>query len=480
MMLSTPRREMIKSVMRGAAVLCGATILGGCSSPATKRLVDITIAVVGGNGFLRPFLPYLGAALATARGQVGGIRRITVITDPNPDAWFPLPHNVFTPQPIVDNPSIEMPDMVLTWHREVRDRLVVRALDLTSRLDAYRPRIQDIPDSLIRQGMTIDVTRGSIQASLPVLREPLLCAVGPGNSSKRSTEVWDANTFTSTLRGLQNRFTSPNAPIPFIPYGSGVLPMAAVGSGGYLGICGNGSCQGAIVDNVFDGISVALGWTQYCTSASVRSPGVIQMRSGSPEGPPIYNVGDLKFGVQMLDGSLILQRNGPTPVTLRGFPNPKGWSICVVPRFPTRLAVPTNNLDIMVARHSAVADRAIELAVELLGQKAQADFFGYRAALVLRSEQALQQLKVLHPNSQTPEIIATSRWDINDEDAWNAVSKGNAHAVHGAEQRLSTAVAAITGARGGYSQASSSHLVLAPTDMARKVQEAVAGTGSHA
>lgn len=437
------RRSVLGGVARAAGVLLAGPVLAGCDlSPVgalnTVRQYGIpqplTVCLAepawGSGPYLADLSNLLFRAVAKAHEGAPAVGNVTYQTTTQSNLWFP---SVGMRTQYVDDPSIPMPDVVVYPHRS---ELAVRALDLRPYVELESGALEGIPPEVLRQGRAYVKGHGMIQASLPLLRIPLLCLVAPGiRATEADGSPWKAQTFTDTLDRLKGNYPSPNGPLAVMPWFAGAANMAVVGSGGRVAQGGPEGLKASFGDApAVGGLTQALLWTDR------------QVPPYDHNAPP----DSIDYGVLMYHGGPILDRGAPF---FRGRPNQalppaKGWTIAPVPAFPHRFAVPTANVDVMVFRHTRAPKAAAELAAQLLSREVQEILMTYRGALALRPDQALTQLTKVIGNVQAPKWIADPTYDITFEDVYGTLTDRNAMDAARASLGLSDAILYFCGGVG--------------------------------
>jgi hypothetical protein len=236
----------------------------------------------------------LTAALHAAEPITGTrYRAHFVLLDQPPVAWFPQepgpsPSGPPPPPPLVNDPAIPMPDAVLLPHDVIDGFLAVRALDLQP-IPALR-QARFAPQSLWRQGRAYAPGRGTIQAGLPLLRVPMVCALHPHTSATGS--AWTLEASDAPLSLLAHAFPAPGGPLAYAPFagdpeagllnpvsqplaGATLDPALAVGFGAMLARTTPTDCAPAFTSASTEGALLrALSW--------VRSPPPFQGQCGGP------------------------------------------------------------------------------------------------------------------------------------------------------------------------------------------------------
>lgn len=447
---------LIRGATAAAAVLAGPTLAGCASATAVGKLlavahpVPLTVMLLGGaagNGgtvpaALQDLVKPMQDAVTAARKTVSGLGAVTFQTGNDTTNWFPLPTTLFNVGQQTanrkDDPTLPMPDVVITLHSEMPAYLASRALDLEPYLKLHSTQLQGVPTTVLRQGRAFGYGQGTIQASLPLLRIPVVCALKPGITAVTNGKPWTAEQFQQQLQVMARDYPAPGAaPTPFITYGFGVAEMAAVGSGGQIAISTSSTCQATFADTApAAGITQTVAWATYAAKN------------------PIFGRQTFDYGILIADGSWVLSGGLPrfTRSTTK-VPDPTGWTLAPVPVFPSRAAVPVRTVDVMVFRHTANPDVAAALACALASTDVQAGLMVYRNALVLRPDQALRQLQVQN-NVQGPDILSNPANDFTDDDAYGEMAEGNVDARTQVRSDLYSALTELTGPAGyfgGYS-----------------------------
>lgn len=437
------RRTILAGVARAAGALLAGPALAGCSiSPVgalnTVRQYGVpqplTVCLAepawGSGPYLADLSDLLFRAVDKAREGARAVGNVTYKTTTQVYQWFPTDGKNML---LVDDPSIPMPDVVIHPHGF---DLPVRALDLRPYVELESGPLGGIPPEVLRQGRAYVKGQGTIQASLPVLRIPLLCLTAPGvRATEPDGRPWTAQTFTDTLDRLKGSYPSPDAPLAVVPWFAGADAMAVVGSGGRITQGGPEGLKASFADApAVDGLTQPLLWTD----RQVPAYGT----SGIPD--------SIDYAVLMYHGGPILDRGAPF---YRGgprqtLPPAKGWTIAPVPAFPHRWAVPTANVDVMVFRHTRAPKAAAELAARLLSREVQEILMTYRGGLAVRPEQALTQLTKVIGNVQAPKWVADPTYDITFEDVYGTLTEQNAMDVTRAWFGLNNALVYFCGGIG--------------------------------
>ena len=420
-----PRRRALSKGLAAAGACLAAPLLVGCKAGSMVAQLQQTFTpptltvfllngASGNGGDLRDLAKPLQVALAVAAKHVSGLGGVTFQTGNDTTSWFPLPKTLFNfgadPAARVDDPNIPMPDVVVAIHSQMPDYLANRALDLQPTIKLQSAVLQGLAANALRLGRAYGHGAGTFQAGIPILRIPLLCAVQPGITAVKGGKAWTADQFLHTLAGLATAYGPPNAPVTPIPYASGLMEMAAVGSGGTLAVSTAATCQATFGDGASaQGLAALVQWAQYAPQEQVfRAP-------------------DFQYAVLLIDGGTILASGG-APVRFgrnaKG-PDPKGWTVAPVPNFPTRTATPVRSIDAMVFKHTKSPTVAASLALALASADAQAALLAYQGALSIRTDQATRQLTRTLTNVQGPDLIASGAHDIIDDDAYGVLTDQN-------------------------------------------------------
>jgi len=430
---------MLRGLASSAALAAAGCLLSACGVPAglaaaigLKRPVRLTVCLIGGGlqgkfagqakaalgsllhpAVLQGLTAPLQTALATANRLLTSPVEIDFTTLDSTFQWFQYPTQLYgaDSDPAFRVPSpLAMPDIVVATSDQFPDWLAVRAVDLEPYLGGLP---QDIPSQVVAQGMAYAHGRGTIQAGLPFLRIPLLCALRPGVQAVHGTKPWSQEEFMATLDALAPDYPPPNAPMPWVPYGMGVPEMAAVGSGALLAQSGSNSAKATFAGRAAGrAMEAIVRWADHRPAEQVYLQWPGDKR--------------LAFGALMFDGQAILGRYGPIHGGVnQPFPVPATWSLAPVPAFAARYAVPVRTVQALVSTDCKVPEQAAALASGLLSAEAQAELLTFEGALALRPAQALRQLGFVAPRAQGAAIIVSPMYDITEADAWGPRTDGN-------------------------------------------------------
>jgi hypothetical protein len=397
-----------------------------------------------------------------------------VLLDQPPVAWFPQvpgpsPAGPPPPPPLVNDPAIPMPDAVLLPHDLIDGFLAVRALDLQPILALRQPG--SAPQSLLRQGRAYAPGRGTIQAGLPLLRVPMVCALDPAASATGT--AWTLGAFEAVLASLAPAFPAPGGPLAYAPFagdpGAGLLnpvsqPLAgatlaaalAVGFGSMLARTTPSECTPAFASAstagaLLQGLSLVRDTPPY----QGRCGGPVNARFGAFLGVYPWATGQVEQVVappppagQPAPAPLPANMGLPVPMSTAG----RRWRLRPLPAFPSREAVPTRNYDLMLWRDSAHAAALVSLASALLTTGPQSELAQWGRALAVHERVAVGQLTGIWATAADALVLATSADDITPEDAWGTETDGNARPYRRVRSALEGALLALTGVRGGFVQ----------------------------
>lgn len=351
-------------------------------------------------------------------------------SDSVPLSWFPLPTSLWDGMADIykDDPSIPMPDLVVCRHKLMPSRLAVRALDLAPYLTIDQKNVSGLSSAILRQGMAFSPDRGTIQAAVPLLRIPALSVVGDGVAPMHGSEAWSAADFGEVLRAWSARLSPPSAPMAYLPV-STLFGAAVVGSGGAVARTTATDCIAVFGQQpAVSALGSLIEWTRYCFNSS---------------GP------DLKWAVWLGSGEHVLKYGGAPIGGMAG--NWFGWRVAPIPVFPMRPAVPTDNIDVMVFRHTRHRREASAMAIRLLATRSQEKLRSYHGGLLLRAAPATDQLRGVLSRFLGASILADPTWDITAEDVYGGEETlQNAGAVGRMRSALTGVLSTLTGSRGGY------------------------------
>ena len=341
-----------------------------------------------------------------------------------PLAWFPPPPVTVLLDPSSlyrDDPSISMPDIVLCSHSILPNKLAVRALDLAPYVKTDQGDFEGISGTVIREGLANCPQRGTVQAGLPLLRIPMVAFVGDGIDPLPGGRPWTTVEFEATLARLMPTM-KPGMPLISVELRR-LFGPAAVGSGGTLARTLERGCtatfgQAPALASVAD----VAGWIRYAYM-------------------PIANFPTRKYGV-LIDYLSTFFTSGPElGISWR-------WRVGPCPAFTQTLAVATDNIDLMVFRHTAHPQAATSLAAALLSapvQEAMTDAPG----LPVRAGAATDYLKRTR-NAQRvvgASYLADPSHDVTWQDAYGGTeSPANVTAVGAVQQALRDALEPLLGA----------------------------------
>lgn len=473
------RRRLFRTAAAASGALLAAPALTGCAggnllaaATVVGRPADLTVYLLGGTGagggagpggrggffggfnFATPSLSLtdfdqpLRGVINQARQAASGVGTVTFQSgSSDASSWFPLPstlYNVGNQQANrADDPSIPMPDVVICLHPQMDDYLANRALDLAPYIKDAASAVQGIPAAVLRAGMAYAATRGTIQASVPVLRNPPVCLIPSTVSATPGNKLWTSEQFDAALAQLAASFVEPNAPMLFLPAPL-LAPGAILGSGGLVAQSTGTSSTAAFADGgALQGVSTLVGWGQYCSNAAF-------FRGGATP----------QYGLWVGDGRTAFIAGGKPPAIGFGRTRPAApvaplpgatWQIAPLPSFPSRPAVPiTNNIDVMVFLHTKSPAAAASFALQLVSEAVQANLLPSRSGLALRPAQAQRQLTAVIGPSQGATFLADGTNDVIPVD-WmgGPETDGNTQAWQTIQSDLTGAFDVLMGARDG-------------------------------
>jgi hypothetical protein len=466
------RRVFVRAAAQAAGGLLVGAALSGCGAlgvlaqaTGISRPADLTLFVLGGRGAagrgpggfgafnfatpslsLRDFVAPLQSVVNQARQAASGVGTVTFQTGTSDaSSWFPLPSTLYnvTGQQAThqDDPSIPMPDVVVCLHPQMDNYLANRALDLAPFIKSSPSALQGIPAAVLREGLCYAATRGTIQAALPLLRNPPVCLVPSTIQAAPRGKPWSASEFEAALAKVAATLVQPSAPLLYLP-GPMLAPVAVLGSGGTLArSTGSGASATFGSGGAVTGLETLIGWGQYCSDAPFFGP----RRGTLPE-----------YAFWVGDGRTAFLAGRP-PGFGRGRPSPAAplpgatWQIAPLPAFPARAVVPmTDNIDVMVFLHTKAPDAAASLALELVSAAVQANLLPARSGLALRPAQAQRQLQDVIGHVQGAGIIASGSADaIEDDWMGGAENDANTAAWQTITSDLTAAMDQLMGARDG-------------------------------
>lgn len=404
-------------------------LLGGASPPPAGQGIPDALDI--GDPLLGLAEP-LRAICARQQTAIRGVGAVVFQAFNASSPWFPLPPRPGEPQPIVDDATIPMADVVIAPHHVVATTLAVRALDLGFflRQSANSGDLAGIPSLVWRQGRAYASGRGTFQAALPLLRNPLVCLVPQGTAAVQNGHPWTVEEFAASLDDLTIGLAPPGTVLPFVPYGSGVAEMAAVGSGGILAVTTPSACAPAFDRGATAAaISQTVEWVRYASATWLTT----------------RCVSGYQYRMLLLTASAVL--SGPPQIPQGGARPSDAWSIAPPPAFSARPAIPLNNVDVLVWRDSLVVDQALEFASHLLSTDGQAALAPFGLGLALRPEQAVRDIP---RGAQGAGLITVPEHDITAEDAYGTETDANHAGMDAVRVALQEALRQLTGVGGGF------------------------------
>lgn len=460
MQRTIPRRNALATLSMTCGALLTGTVLGGCSLHALARAVP---QLSFGKVRLQVYLPIVveagsaqdewHALLKDAVGRsvqaIGQQVDVSYVIGMDPARWFPAQRerglslfNFGTSADSValptEDPSLPMPDVAIVPHAWMDGYLAIRAEDLTQHLHVLNATLS--PD-VTRLGQAFSGPRGTIQAGLPVLRQPMVCRAPYGVAAVSSKgEVWDTDALSHVLQGLSKKYPSgPLANVPFMlgtpPFHSNWSPLTveaqiggsrdsglaaalALNAGGHLAADNVAEfAKDPAVQGLLSGIDLLRFLTTYDYGDCVH--------------PATMKIGD--YGVYL--GSFA--RSIGTPATVRteagtvvpvsdGLPLPSGafgpGGAKLLP-LPGQRA-PAVTLDVMVWKGSGYVDTAAAVAIGLLDRAAQTVLAQWGRALVVDAHLAAQQL-ARWTDEASAVVLADARRDARMADAYGALTETN-------------------------------------------------------
>jgi hypothetical protein len=470
-----------RTLLRGAAGAAGAALAGaalsGCGglgllaeAAHVSRPADLTLFVLGGKGAAGPGPGGFGGAnFATpslsladlvaplqqvvnqARQAASGVGTVTFQTGTSDaSSWFPLPstmYNVAGQQAThTDDPSIPMPDVVVCLHPQMDNYLANRALDLGPYVREAAGPLQGIPATVLREGLCYAVQRGTIQAALPLLRNPPVCLVPSTVTAAPGGKPWSVEAFGAALARAAGSFVQPNAPLLFLP-GPLLAPAAVLGSGGTIAQSSTGGASATFASGgAVTGLETLIGWAGYGSDAPFFGFG----RRGAAAPQYAFWVGDGRTAFLAGRPPALGFGRGGVPAPAAPLPGAT-WQIAPLPAFPSRAVVPmTDNVDVFVFLHTAAPAAAASFALQLVSEAVQANLLTARGGLALRPAQAQRQLQDVIGNVQGAAIIASGAADATEFD-WMGGPENDANtaAWQTIESDLTAALDQLMGARDG-------------------------------
>ena len=476
------RRSFLRRLGIGALGASAGVALSGCAvsqvgaavATALRRPVRLTLGIraMDAQTGLRERLT---AALHAAEPITGTRYQAQfVLLDQPPVAWFPQvpgpsPAGPPPPPPLVNDPTIPMPDAVLLPHDVIDGFLAVRALDLQPILALRQPG--PAPQSLLRQGRAYAPGRGTIQAGLPLLRVPMVCALDPATSSAGS--AWTLGAFAAALAALAPAFPAPAGPLAYAPFAgdpeAGLLnpvpqPLAgatlaaalAVGFGSVLARTTATLCAPAFTSASTEvALLQGLSWARSTPPYEGQCGGPVNARFGIFLGVYPWATGQVERVVmppppagQPAPAPLPANMGLPVPMSTAG----GHWRLRPLPAFPSRPAVPTRNYDLMLWRDGPHVSALLPLAFALLTAEPQSELALWGRALAVHERVAVGQLAGVWATAADAHLLATSAHDITPEDAWGTETDDNAQPYRRVRSALEGALLALTGLRGGFAQ----------------------------
>ena len=433
-------------------------ILGGCNLrtvwSAVPRMLSRQVT-------LRVYLPTLAEAGTTqtewralfkqamkvALKEIPRAVEVSYVVGEGPRQWFPRgasgpPATLFNftgkgspVHPPVEDPSIPMPDIVVAPHFWLEGYLAVRAQDLSP---ALKVAGRALPQSTLRLGRAYAGKRGTIQAGLPMLRQPMVCrAPHSALTVARGSRPWGRDAFALFLRSLSKQYPSgPLADVPFATFtrpfsaahtpptpleqldvyiDSGLAGALALDAGGRLARSNEAVFATApALQGILSGIRWLASVTPY-SNPSCKNPGV--MRIGEYAvflGFFARSIGVFPVGWTMSGKALPLQEGVPVPH------GPFGRRGSVLMPLPGTRS-PVSTLDVMVWKGSKYADTATQLAIALVGPAAQRVLATWGRALAVHSGVAVQQLGQWTDGTNAALLADTER-DATMEDMYGALT----------------------------------------------------------
>ena len=468
------RRLLLRGAARAAGGLLAGAALSGCGRLGTlaqatgvSHPADLTLFVLGGRGAAGPegggfggfnfatpslslvdFVSPLESVVNQARQAASGVGTVTFQTgSSDASSWFPLPSTLFNvagqQATHEDDPSIPMPDVVVCLHPQMDNYLANRALDLAPYIKSSPSAVQGIPAAVLREGLCYAAKRGTIQAALPLLRNPPVCLVPSTVQAATGGKPWSAQEFEAALAKVASTLVQPSAPLLYLP-GPMLAPVAVLGSGGTIAqSTGSGASATFGSGGALTGLQTLIGWGQYCSNAPFFGP-----RGGAPPEYAFW-VGDGRTA--FLTGrppALGFGRGRAAPAA----PLPgASWQIAPLPAFPSRAVVPmTANIDVFVFLHTKAPDAAASFALQLVSEAVQANLLPARSGLALRPAQAQRQLQDVIGHVQGGAILAAGGADATEGD-WmgGPQNDANTSAWQTITSDLTVALDQLMGARDG-------------------------------
>jgi len=478
-----------RPVLRRALAAAGAALLGvpaaGCSLKGARAAVPAFVGLpVPLQVAIPQATPLTGTLVATqpaleaaVRAAAAAARRpyvLKFVLNPYPNAWFPQQQPTLSlfnlsspPKPVLtDAPHLPMPDLVLAPHAWIDGYLAIRALDLAPYVTEFNASSIAHTAALLRCGQAYAPGRGTIQAGLPVMRQPMVCAVPRSMTSMSGGRPWTLAEFGDAVQKVQagNAGSTPLAYLPLaggtpfmthtLPDDSGLAAAAAVGYGGRLA---RSTAQTCVAQ--FDGgpalqaLTALLGllrltpkYPSQCAESLAPPPSHFSVYMGllsralgyAPEERSVTSA----HGIVGVDDFL------PTPT----FPvAPDGaWRLAPLPTFPSRPAVPVQNLDVMVCRETLYPEAAAELAAGLLGPAAQAQLAVCRSLLASADGIAAAQLAQNWTGTAEAAWMANAAHDVTAADGLGAQTAANSSAYALTRGNLDQSLFALSGPDGGF------------------------------
>lgn len=248
---------MLQCTVGGAAAVilsgCGiSTALASLAQPQ-KTKQPLQVAVVAE----QPINSSLVQALRDIASNVDPAITVSSVGSVEWQSWFPAstPGQVvdFThalPIALSDDPSIAMPDIVVSAFPGVTEVLAIRALDLSTEFKTGASRLAGIPSAVLERGKMLDPAQGFIQANAPILRSPVVVTHAPKASLPETvdTQGWSWDEFQSFLKSTGTGDT----PAP-VSLGLRAEPLTlgslfAAGWGGVLARSSDQECIPAFTD----------------------------------------------------------------------------------------------------------------------------------------------------------------------------------------------------------------------------------------
>ncbi len=403
------------------------------------------------------------------------------------------------PVQIVDDPSLPMPDLIIAPHHDIDGYLAARALDLSPYVQEFASTLHSIPAALLRQGRAYAPGQaGHPQAALPLLRVPLVCAVPKTTSTMVGGQAWTAEAFAAQLQSAAARFVAPNGPLAYVPLAGatppfgpapvpgGLVSAAAVGYGTQWAQTNATSCTASFTTpQAQAALQEIMGWVAYsavygsCRGNHLPPRGftffmgplgeALGLRAPVPRIPPKVRA---RLGA-------FLPPAMPLPTAISSIT----WKVAPLPTFPSRPAVPTDNLDVMVWKDTAHRTEASKLATALLSSAAQTALMGWGRGLSAVPSLALHQL-AQYTGPAEAAVIASPDQDVTLQDAFGVEADANAAAYDLVRQNLGQALQSVAGTSGGFATpntctAPSSGLNAAHGPWLLAVTEAQVASGSN-